>query len=94
MSGKLLAVGEISLSGNNLTLIYAVVAVAVVAVPSLNVVKLPGIALIGRTWSVYVFTPNNKSFGVVPSQRECASVVEYCDELQCHQDPPKPRIER
>ena len=29
MSGKLLAVGEISLSGNNLTLIYAVVAVAV-----------------------------------------------------------------
>jgi K(+)-stimulated pyrophosphate-energized sodium pump len=31
MSGKLLAVGEISLSGNNLTLIYAVVAVAVVA---------------------------------------------------------------
>ena len=41
MSGKLLAVGEISLSGNNLTLIYAVVAVAVVAVPSLNVVKLP-----------------------------------------------------
>ena len=40
MSGKLLAVGEISLSGNNLTLIYAVVAVAVVALlVALNLVR-------------------------------------------------------
>ena len=57
MSGKLLAVGEISLSGNNLTLIYAVVAVAVVAL-------LVALALVKQVLSASEGTDSMKEIAV------------------------------
>ncbi|MCX6419086.1 MAG: sodium-translocating pyrophosphatase [Actinobacteria bacterium] len=57
MSGKLLAVGEISLSGNNLTLIYAVVAVAVVAL-------LVALALVRQVLSASEGTDSMKEIAV------------------------------
>jgi len=57
MSGKILAVGEISLSGNNLTLIYAVVAVAVVAL-------LVALALVRQVLSASEGTDSMKEIAV------------------------------